>query len=75
MQGSAKATSRGLLALSGILLFARMYYIINESKRYRKTIILAETGGNDRIERRDVEELAYIFALFLLVLAGMPLLR
>lgn len=72
-EGSTRTTARGLLALAAILLFSRIYFIINESKKYRKSIFI--NVENDPIERMDVEELPYIFAMFLLVLAGMPLLR
>jgi hypothetical protein len=65
------STARGCLALAGILLFARIYYIVAESKRHRQGVML----GGGPIERRDVEELPHLFGLFLLVLAGMPLLR
>jgi len=69
MTGSARTTTRGFLALGAIILFARIYYIINESKTPKKDMYSNNLNENDK------EDLPFLFALFLLVLAGMPLLR
>lgn len=73
MTGSARTTTRGFLALAAIILFARIYYIINESKTPKKDAL--HMMYNNNLRGGEKEDLPFLFAIFLLVLAGMPLLR
>ncbi len=76
--GSTSTTSRSLLILTAIVLFARMYYIINENKIYQQTLFLAREGRalikTNQMAKIEIEETPLLFAMFLLVLAGMPIL-
>jgi hypothetical protein len=54
---------RGLLALSATLLFAYLYALIREPFQ------------NQRHNTVDMERVQFLFACFLLLLLGMPILR
>lgn len=75
--GSARTTTRGLLVVIAIFIFARIYYIINENKKLRKDLILLshDHHASRRMDNVEVEEIPFLFGMFLLVLAGMPILR
>jgi hypothetical protein len=77
-RGSASTASRALLILTAIVLFARMYYIINENKIYQQTLFLSREGRalkrTNQMAKIEIEETPLLFAMFLLVLAGMPIL-
>jgi phosphate/sulfate permease len=60
---------RGLLAILAILIFSRIYYIIADNKKNRRSILIPEAKNSN------ADELPYLFAVFLLLLAGMPILR
>jgi hypothetical protein len=76
--GSASAASRALLILTAIAIFARMYYVINENKIYQQTLFLSREGRTlkktNQMAKIEIEETPLLFAIFLLVLAGMPIL-
>ena len=69
---STRTTTRGLLAILAIFIFSRMYYIIVYNKKNRKAIQVSETNLS---ENSDTDELPFLYAVFLLLLAGMPILR
>jgi hypothetical protein len=73
-EGSARTTTRGILIVTGILIFARIYFIINENKKFRKNIITLQQHPQS-MDNVDVEEIPFLFGMFLLILAGMPILR
>jgi hypothetical protein len=63
-----------LLVLLAICTFSRIFFIINENKNYRRSILLRASVVNG-VEDIDMEEIPFLFAVFMLLLAGMPILR
>ena len=76
--GSASTASRAILILTAIVIFSRLYYVINENKIYQQTLFLSREGRTlkrtNQMAKIEIEETPLLFAMFLLVLAGMPIL-
>jgi hypothetical protein len=73
---NTRSTIRGFLVISAILVFSRIYFIINENKKYRRAILLShEVAVVKGVDSIDVEEMPFLFAVFILLLTGMPILR
>jgi hypothetical protein len=75
---TTNTTTKGLLILMAVFVFSKIYYVIHENKKYRNTVAisLTENRGSERtIQIEDVNELPYLFAAFILLLTGMPILR
>lgn len=69
-----RSTARGLLILVAIILFARIYYVIYQNRYFRKNVLLHQEA-TWTLQGVEITELPLFFSMFILVLAGMPLLR
>ena len=71
-----KTTLRAILVLAAISVFSRMYFIINENKKYRNAVLLlSDRKYNSIVDSTDAVEMPYLFAMFILLLSGMPIIR
>jgi hypothetical protein len=70
---STRTTMRGVLAILAILIFSIIYYIIADNKKNRRAILLF--SEEKPAKNSSTDELPFLFAVFLLLLAGMPILR
>lgn len=71
---NTRSTARGLLILAAIILFARIYYVIYQNRHFRKNVILHHEAAWT-LQDVEIAEMPLFFSMFILVLAGMPLLR